>query len=73
MDALIDSAQTDLANRSSQGQDGLKNALAGIQERIDRLDVFFALLEGIDTKQSELQKARIQLSETLAEKCLVLE
>ena len=70
LDALIDSAQTDLANRSSQGQDGLKNALAGIQERIDRLDVFFALLEGIDTKQSELQKARIQLSETLGEMSL---
>ena len=70
LDALIDSAQTDLANRSSQGQDGLKNALAGIQERIDRLDVFFALLEEIDTKQSELQKARIQLSETLGEMSL---
>ena len=70
MDALIDSAQTDLANRSSQGQDSLKNALAGIQERIDRLDVFFALLEEIDTKQSELQKARIQLSETLGEMSL---
>ena len=70
LDALIDSAQTDLANRSSQGQDSLKNALAGIQERIDRLDVFFALLEEIDTKQSELQKARIQLSETLGEMSL---
>ena len=70
LDALIDSAQTDLANRSSQSQDSLKNALAGIQERIDRLDVFFALLEEIDTKQSELQKARIQLSETLGEMSL---
>ena len=70
LDALIDSAQTDLANKSSQGQDGLKNALAGIEERIDRLDVFFGLQEDIDTKQSELQKARLQMAETLGEMSL---
>ena len=70
LDALIDSAQTDLANKSNQGQDGLKKALAGIEERINRLDVFFGRQGEIDTTRSELQKVRSQLTETLGKMSL---
>lgn len=67
LDALIDSAQTALTGKSNQGQDGLQSALAGIQERIDRFDVFLGLQEEIETKESEFRDARLQLSETLGD------
>ena len=70
LDALIDSAQTDLANRSSQGQDSLKNALAGIQERIDRWMCFSPFWRK-SIQSSPNSKKREYSCLRLWEKCLL--
>ena len=67
LDALIDSAQAALASKNSQGPDGLQKAFASVQERIDRLNEFYSVAEDIETKQSDLQNARLQLCEILGQ------